>query len=58
MLPQKTILEKTITGRQYLENKGLKPEMYFLSVDGKMQTQEMEILPGQEVQAIPIVKGG
>jgi len=59
MLPQKTILEKAKTGRQYLEEKGLDASLYFLAVDGKMVRDKDAILKeGGIVQAIPIVKGG
>jgi molybdopterin converting factor small subunit len=59
MTVQKTILEKAITGRQYLEQKGLDPKNYYLSVDGmKAASLDTEIKEGQKVQAIPAISGG
>ena len=58
-MKQETItVERSMTAKQLLEEKGRNPSLYFVVQEGKMVQHDEAIKVGTQVGIIPAVKGG
>lgn len=55
---QHLTVEKPMTAREFLESKGLNPQLYFVSVGGEHIKNDQVIDAGVKATPIPIIKGG